>query len=106
MIVVTGGAGFIGSAMLWRLNEEGRNDLIVVDNLGITPKWKNLTKRDTYLCVHKDKFLGDLENLGKKYPIDAIFHMGACSSTAQKNMDYLLENNVHYSISLFEYCGI
>ena len=104
MIVVTGGAGFIGSAMLWRLNQEGRNDLLVVDNLGITPKWQNLTKRDTYLCVHKDKFLASLSEFGNKYPIEAIIHMGACSSTAEKDMDYLLENNVNYSIALFEFC--
>jgi ADP-L-glycero-D-manno-heptose 6-epimerase len=104
MIVLTGGAGFIGSNLLWRLNRDKLNDILVVDNLGISEKWKNLTNRNIYLCLHKDDFFPWLEKNGKDHHIEAVVHLGACSSTSEKNMDYLLRNNVQYSIKLFQYC--
>ncbi len=102
MLVVTGGAGFIGSALIWQLNELGIEDIIVVDHLGTGPKWKNLAKRHFSQIIHKDDFLGWLKS--NKDKIDGIFHMGACSSTTEEDADYLVRNNLQYSIDLFNYC--
>ncbi|MBF0443601.1 MAG: ADP-glyceromanno-heptose 6-epimerase [Oligoflexales bacterium] len=102
MIIITGGAGFIGSALIWKLNEEGINDILVVDHLGIGLKWKNLAKRQINQVLHKDTFFEYLSN--EKRRISMVFHIGACSATTEEDADYLMENNVNYSIRLFEYC--
>ena len=99
MIIVTGGAGFIGSALIWRLNQEGIKDIVVVDQLGLQHKWKNLRKKQVRQFVHKDQFFQWMR--GEKPDIEAIFHMGACSRTTENNADYLMENNVRYSMQLF-----
>ncbi|MFY8160118.1 MAG: ADP-glyceromanno-heptose 6-epimerase [Candidatus Kapaibacteriota bacterium] len=117
MIVVTGGAGFIGSCFIKKLNEIGRTDIIVVDNIGNTNKWKNLLNKDfldyfdktTFIDLIKnneldnrfDKVLSKFNNIDTK--IDYIFHFGACSSTTEMNFNYLLENNFEYSKLLFNY---
>ena len=103
MIIVTGGAGFIGSALMWKLNSEGIKDIVVVDRLGSEHKWKNLAKRDFSDIVHKDHFLGHLTQGVKAQSIEAIFHMGACSSTTELDMDFLVENNLHYSMHLWDF---
>lgn len=103
MIIVTGGAGFIGSALIWKLNEAGINDIVVVDRLGNENKWKNLVKRQINYVIHKDEFFAWLKDQDEQ-DIEAIFHMGACSATTENNADYLMDNNVLYSIKLFEYC--
>jgi ADP-L-glycero-D-manno-heptose 6-epimerase len=102
MYIITGGAGFIGSACLWRLNQAGVDDVLVVDNLGKTDKWKNLVHRRYRDYVHKSELIDRLESgsLGK---ITAIIHMGACSATTQTDADYLMENNLHYSQHLARY---
>jgi ADP-L-glycero-D-manno-heptose 6-epimerase len=105
MIIVTGGAGFIGSALIWKLNEKGISDVVVVDRMGEGIKWKNLVKRQITDIVHKDRFFEWLENLPKGRTIDAIFHMGACSSTTATDVDYLVENNLHYSMKLWDFCS-
>lgn len=102
MIIVTGGAGFIGSAVVWKLNEAGRDDILVVDNLGVSDKWKNLVKRRYLDYMHKKAFIDKLLN-GEIDNIDAIVHMGACSSTTETDADYLMENNYHYSRRLAQY---
>ena len=99
MIVVTGGAGFIGSAVIWRLNQEGIDDILVVDNLDRSSKWKNLVNRRYLDYVHKSVFIERLLS-GRWKSISAIVHMGACSSTTEKDADYLMENNFHYSQAL------
>jgi ADP-L-glycero-D-manno-heptose 6-epimerase len=102
MIVITGGAGFIGSAFLSKLNQESVPDLLVVDELGVTEKWKNLVGKrfDDYL--HKDVFLRLLE--AQKLPkIEAIIHMGANSSTTERDVEYLMENNYRYTRRLAEW---
>ncbi|MEW6079022.1 MAG: ADP-glyceromanno-heptose 6-epimerase [Thermodesulfobacteriota bacterium] len=102
MIIVTGGAGFIGSAVVWKLNGTGRDDILVVDNLGLTDKWKNLVNRRYLDYMHKTAFIEKLVN-GQIDNIDVIVHMGACSSTTEPDADYLMENNYHYSRRLAQF---
>lgn len=100
-IVVTGGAGFIGSALVRHLNDLGKRNLILVDNLGSSEKWKNLVGKQFHTLLHKDQLFSWLEGKGKQ--IEAILHLGACSSTVETNANYLLENNTHYSIRLAQF---
>jgi len=100
MIIVTGGAGFIGSAVVWYLNRQGIDDVIIVDNLGTSAKWRNLVNRRYVDYVHKDVFLERVRNNTIDYTVDAVIHMGACSSTTERNADYLVENNYRYSMIL------
>lgn len=100
MIVLTGGAGFIGSCFLKTLNDNGIDDILVVDNLGETQKWKNLVgkKFDRYenKWTFRDKLIsGDYDG-----ELKAIFHLGACSSTTESDLDYLMDNNFNYSRDL------
>jgi len=98
MYIVTGGAGFIGSSMLWRLNEAGIDDILVVDNLASTEKWKNLVNRRYRDYMHRDEFLRRLKSGNPGFgAIQAVFHLGACSSTTERDADFLMENNFHYS---------
>ena len=97
MYIVTGGAGFIGSAMVWKLNQMGIDDIIVVDNLASSEKWHNLVNRRFTDYLHRDTFRKMLEDNRLHYKIDGIIHLGACSSTTERNVDFLMENNVKYS---------
>jgi ADP-L-glycero-D-manno-heptose 6-epimerase len=97
MIVVTGGAGFLGSAIVWGLNRRGVDDILVVDNLGCTEKWKNLVGLRYRDYVHKDEFAQRLRSSPWAEPVEAVIHMGACSSTTERDADYLMRNNVEYS---------
>lgn len=102
MIVVTGGAGFIGSAMIWRLNQDGLNDILVVDNLGKSDKWKNLVNRRFDDYIHRDEFIERL--YADQFPkIDAIVHMGACSATTERDADFLMQNNYRFSVKTAQY---
>jgi ADP-L-glycero-D-manno-heptose 6-epimerase len=103
MYIVTGGAGFIGSAFVWQLNRMGIEDILIVDNLGRTEKWKNLVNLKYLDYVHKNNFL-ELMEKNKFQDVTAIIHMGACSSTTEADADYLMENNFHYSQKLAEFC--
>ena len=100
MIVVTGGAGFIGSGIVWKLNELGTDNIVIVDNLGETEKWKNLVKLQYADIYHKDEFINLIEEDSIPFDIEAVIHMGACSSTTEKDADYLLYNNYKYLRSL------
>ncbi len=104
MIVVTGGAGFIGSNVVKRLNEKGYNNIIIVDRLGVGDKWKNINGLDFEDFFEKDKFYLLLINQEIPFNIDAMIHLGACSSTTEKDADYLLQNNFKYSLELVKYC--
>ncbi len=101
MIVVTGAAGFIGSVLVQMLNAKGREDIICVDRLGEDNRWMNLRGLKFAEFIHADEFL-DI-NLLENFEIEAIYHMGACSDTTERNVDMLMENNVNYSKYLFNY---
>ena len=103
MIVVTGGAGFIGSAFVAKLNDEGHDAIIIVDELGISEKWKNLVKLRYADYIHKDAFLEMVVGNRVPFPVEAVVHMGACSSTTERDADYLMENNFHYSCFLADW---
>jgi ADP-L-glycero-D-manno-heptose 6-epimerase len=103
MIIVTGGAGFIGSAFIWRLNQEGIDNIVIVDSLGTDDKWKNLVNRRFVDYIHKDEFLQMICADQVPFETSAIVHMGACSSTTERDADYLWENNYLYSRKLAEW---
>lgn len=100
--MVTGGAGFIGSAVVAYLNASGEKDIIIVDSLSDSVKWKNLVGLKYRDFVHKSHFLARLEK-GEFGRLQAIVHMGACSSTTETDGDYLLANNYTYTRILAEY---
>jgi len=103
MIVVTGGAGFIGSAIVWELNRRGEKEIVIVDELGADEKWKNLVGLQYEDFVNKQKFIDSI-NKGTFINADAIIHMGANSSTTEKDADHLFNNNYLYTKTLAEYC--
>ncbi|MCX5848070.1 MAG: ADP-glyceromanno-heptose 6-epimerase [Deltaproteobacteria bacterium] len=103
MIIVTGGAGFIGSAFVWKLNQEGFDDIVIVDQLGTDDKWKNLVNLRFADYIHKDDFLQMICSDNVPSKISAIVHMGACSSTTERNADYLWNNNYLYTKALTEW---
>jgi len=99
IIVLTGGAGFIGSCFLSKLNQEGEKDILVVDQQDNDDKWKNLVGKDFIDFVEKDDFLSQ----AKPADVKVVFHIGACSSTMETNADYLYKNNYEYSKKLAEW---
>lgn len=103
MIVVTGGAGFIGSAFVAKLNDAGQDAIIIVDELGTSEKWRNLVKRRYADYIHKDAFLERIVANRIDFPVEAVVHMGACSTTTELDADYLMENNYRYSCRLAEW---
>ncbi len=103
MYIVTGGAGMIGSAMIWQLNQAGIDDIWVVDNLGTSEKWKNLVNRRFDRYLPREDFLSLVQRGELPGGIKAIFHMGACSATTERDVDYLFRNNLEYSKTLAEY---
>ena len=106
MIIVTGGAGLIGSAVAQHLNTLGREDILIVDHLGLTDKWRNLTPLRFMDYLEKDTFERMLDDgsLAGRLPggrgLDAIIHLGACSATTEPDATYLIRNNFEYSRKL------
>lgn len=101
MKIITGGAGFIGSAICWRLNQLGFDDIIIVDTDMKGTKKDNLKGVRYADFIEKDSFLDKISNL--KSEISTLYHMGACTSTTETDMDYLRRNNFEYSKALAEW---
>lgn len=104
MIIVTGGAGLIGSNIIAALNDMGRRDILVVDNLTDGTKFVNLVDLDIADYCDKEDFIASIiagDDFGN---IEAIFHQGACSATTEWNGKYLMQNNYEYSKELLHYC--
>ena len=99
-IIGTGGAGFIGSAIVWRLNQLGYDDILIVDRLDETDKWKNLVPLSFADYVDADDFI---EDLGDFRDARFIFHLGACSSTTERDAEYMIRNNYQYTRDLAEF---
>lgn len=97
MIIVTGGAGFIGSAFIAKLNQEGVRDIIVVDSLGEGEKWRNLNGKRFFDYYHKSRFLNIIEEDSLDMEISAVVHLGACSSTTATDGEYIMSNNYRYT---------
>lgn len=105
MIIVTGGAGFIGSNIIRELNIRGRTDILVVDNLKSGEKYRNLIGLRFIDYQHMDDFLktfrqSDFFGLN----IDAIFHEGACTDTMEYDVNYMMQTNFEYSKALLTFC--
>lgn len=116
MYVITGGAGMIGSALLWELNNRGISDILIVDNLNTSEKWKNLVGGDYLAYMHRDAFLRHVRNDSLEEAVEPEFrhrrgagklrgiaHMGACSATTERDADFLMSNNLEYSKILCDY---
>ncbi len=93
-ILVTGGAGFIGSALVWALNQRGHSDIVITDFLGADEKWKNLVPLKFADYVEADVFRGQIAESATAFGrFSTVFHLGACSATTEKNAAYLADNN-------------
>jgi len=104
MIVVTGGAGFIGSALIAELNHRGQTDILVVDELGTSNAWKNLRALKFSDYMEKEDFLELVIEGHVPAGIDTVLHMGACSSTTEMDMSFLAQNNFEYTKWLALWC--
>ncbi|NUF26795.1 ADP-L-glycero-D-manno-heptose 6-epimerase [Gilliamella bombicola] len=103
MIVVTGGAGFIGSNIVKGLNDLGHKDILVVDDLTDGTKFANLADLDIADYMDKDEFIAAIIS-HEDLDIDVVFHQGACSSTTEWDGKFMMENNYDYSKDLLHYC--
>ena len=104
MYIVTGAAGLIGSGVVWGLNNSGIDDILLVDHLGCSEKWKNLRALKYADYMEKDNFRQQLQaGAFAAGRIEGIIHMGACSATTEKDASYLAGNNFTYTRELAEF---
>ena len=102
LILVTGAAGFIGSALVWELNRRGFERIIATDVMGTDEKWRNLVPLRFEDYLDASELFGRIES-NTLQDVRWIFHLGACSATTEKNASYLMENNFHYTRRLAEW---
>lgn len=104
MIVITGGAGFIGSNIVAGLQDSGRTDLVVVDQLGKDEKWRNLAKRELRAIIQpKDMMTYLNEHVSE---IEMVIHMGAISSTTETDVDLIVQTNFEMTMRLWQFCAV
>ena len=103
-IIVTGGAGMIGSNIIEGLNKSGHNDIIVVDHLKNGKKFRNISDLDISDYYDKKDFISLIKDRNDFGQIDAVYHEGACSNTLEWDGQYMMENNYEYSKVLLHYC--
>ncbi len=103
MIIVTGANGFIGSALVWELNQKGFSHILAVDSVGLEER--NLLKNKAYTEFLLKDEIWDYLRTSNANDVTWVFHMGACSSTTETNWDFLKENNLEYSQKLFHWCA-
>src|SRR5712691_4875991 len=103
MLVITGGGGFIGSVLGAALNDCGRSDLVIVDRFGTGDKWRNIAKRDFRDIVPVEGLLTWLDRYGVE--VEAVFHLGANSSTFEDDADEIIATNLNSSIALWRWCA-
>ncbi|MCD6363897.1 MAG: ADP-glyceromanno-heptose 6-epimerase [Synergistetes bacterium] len=103
MIVITGGAGFIGSNIVRALNKRGISEILIVDSMSKPEKWRNLVSLDFIEYMEKEEFLMRLERGDFRGKIDVFFHQGACTDTTNYDVKFLVENNYRYSVRLLNY---
>lgn len=104
MIIVTGANGFIGSAIVWELNQKGVDDIVCVDSVSREERPQTLANRKFSKFLLKDQIWDYLQQPHVKENLSWIIHMGACSSTTETNWEFLYENNTFYTQRLFEWC--
>jgi ADP-L-glycero-D-manno-heptose 6-epimerase len=105
MIIVTGGAGFIGSNLVAALEERGRHDLVVCDRLGHGDKWRNLAKRELAAIIPPERLMTFLGDQRWRSAIEAIFHLGAISSTTEPDADLVVQSNFTLTMQLWDWCA-
>ena len=100
--IVTGASGLIGSAAVWALNKAGEHDILAVDHLATSEKWKNLRALRFTDYMERDTFMEYLLDGDILDGVQGIIHMGACSSTTETDATYLVHNNFEYTKTLAE----
>ena len=103
MLIVTGAGGFIGSVLVWALNQAGHSDIVIVDHFGRDDKWRNIAKREFFEIVAPDELEGWLSRFGRE--VEAIFHLGANSSTTENDAGLIIKTNLNASIAMWRWCA-
>jgi ADP-L-glycero-D-manno-heptose 6-epimerase len=103
MLIVTGAGGFIGSVLVWALNAAGHADIVIVDRFGSDEKWRNIAKREFFEIITVESLPGWLERFGGE--VEAVFHLGANSSTTETDADHIIATNLNASIGWWRWCA-